>query len=181
MKNSFLIFILFSIPSFAQKPSDSLISGFYNITLKSIFPNTLNNNSSLVNNKVIFLKTESDTTKLIKSFGEYKIKFFTKDDDLYKLLKKPYKKSNGLYVYDISYKITGKDSVDVIINGRTLTLLNRRSFYLSLWCRGGFGYVPEGRFVYSNQDKNWNFFSREFILAEKEKIREIKRKKSNSP
>ena len=164
--------LLILIPSilFGQKRNDSLIAKLYNITLTEYFSDTITYGQES-KHKFTLIKTEIDKTKLIQNVGNKKFMFFENDNDLYEIVNRPYKSNRNRAVYSLSHKNISNDTIDVNISGRTLENITRRRLYLSLWCGGTMGYIPDARFIYDFDKKDWTFISREEITKQKEESR----------
>ncbi len=177
-KKFILIFIL-SFPNISsgQVPNDSLLSAFYNETIKDFFLKSSERNRKKQDKfKWKLIQTNIDSTNLIKSHGKDKFKYYNKRN-VHKVLSRPYKRNIGRDIYKIRYKSFGEDTIDILIVTWTIEKISKKNISFHGGCGGDMGYIPEGRFVFNKVTKSWIFYSYEDIveqkLKEEERIEEL--------
>ena len=173
MKTRLLIIFSFFLPtiSFGQHLNDSLLATFYNKTLSYYFSDSTNNYDQNVFSSIL-LKTEFDSSKLVKYIGPKKLTYFNSNSSEYSVLDRPLKKNKGRRIFSITHKFFGQDTVDIDIGGWILEEVSRKKLNLAAWCGGTIGYIPTGRFVYNRTSGNWLFItSKEIIVQKKEQYK----------
>jgi hypothetical protein len=160
MRVRITILWLIALPniSFGQIVNDSLLATFYNKTLSCFFPDSITHKDQLRFGNVL-VKTDFDAKYLIKTTGKINLKYFNDPTPVHAVLKKPHKKNKGRSVYWIKHKTIGTDTIDVNIGGWTVLKYQHRHLHLAAWCGGDMGYIPEGRFIFDKEKRNWRFQS----------------------
>ena len=168
MNTKLLILLLFILPaiSFGQNLNDSLLVVFYNITLTDYFSDSFPHPDQKKFG-CLLIKTDFQTTKLIKSRGPNKFKYVNDYTHQNKVLVWPYRRNIGRSLYWINHKIIGADTLDVNIGGWTIEKVSRKKINLAAWCGGTMGYIPDGRFIYDKYSDKWTFTTSIEIIEEK--------------
>jgi hypothetical protein len=168
MKNRHIATFLLLLPtiSFGQNLNDSLLVTFYNKTLTYYFSDSITHPDQKKFG-CLLVKTDFQTTRLLKSRGSNKFKYFNDSTQKNRVLVWPYRRNNGRSIYWINHKFLGIDTLDVNIGGWTLEKAKRRNLYFAAWDGGTMGYIPDGRFIYDKTIRSWLFTSNEEIVTQK--------------
>lgn len=170
-----LFFLLIrSTDSFGQQINDSLLASFYTRTLNFYFQQPLGEGFNEKNRNFIIITVELKSDNLPDTIGAFKLKYFNDSTSIYSILHWPYKRHAGRSIYFIKHKIISTDTVDVNIGGWTIEAISRKGYGRGIWCRGGMGNIPEGRFIFSSESNQWLFQSgKELRELEIEREKEI--------
>ena len=168
MKIRLLIVFMIILPtiSFGQNLNDSLLATFYNKTLTYYFSDSITHPDQKKFG-CLLIKTDFQTTRLIKSRGPNKFKYFNDSTQENKVIVWPYRRNNGRSIYWINHKLFGTDTLDVNIGGWTLERAKRKMLYFAAWDGGTMGYIPDGRFIFDKTSGSWLFTTYEEIVAQK--------------
>ena len=148
-----IIALSFSITALGQTINDSLLAVFYNKVLDSSFRRDgINCGNSPSNNYIV--RTDFDTTRLIKRIGWDRFTYYNAEESLRGLLSKPWEKNNGKIIYWIRPLVYNQDSVDFDILHATLDKVTDKTI-LSPWCCGGDLPRLVTRFIYNRETKVW--------------------------
>lgn len=157
-----LLIVLFPTFLSAQNINDSLLTTFYNKTIAHYFSETSLGDRTKFD--YILLRTNFDTTGLIKYSGLNKFKYFDSLTAIHSMLDKPFKSNNGRSIYWVDHKIIQQDTVDINIGGWTIENVSRKRITIGAWCGGAMGYIPKGRFIFDKAKNTWTFVSGQAII-----------------
>jgi hypothetical protein len=160
------LIIFFPSISFGQKINDSLLASLYNKTLTYYFSETgiLKGQSKFM---YVLVKTDFDTSKLIKRVGANRFRFYSSKTTEQSVLDEPLMNNKGRNIYSIYHQAYKKDSIDMNIGGWTIESISKKSISLAAWCGGTLGYIPDARFIYSKTNNAWIFKSDKELMNTK--------------
>lgn len=120
-----------------------------------------------------YILSDSIPNGIQTDYGKFKIHVIDYEQ-AYPLIKK-----NIIYsLYKANCKHISRDTVDIVIGGwsvdfeRILRIqkidgkkkLITQNYNFVAWCGGTFGYIPQGRFIYSIELDKWNFISEKALI-----------------
>src|ERR1700749_4307987 len=158
MRKAAVFILLFcSVSYFSQTINDSLITACINKTISYTFKDTIF--KKLTKRKPpIIIATDLDTLHLLKEVDDKQVLYITARYKKYKKLLKT-KDEDGQSVYTLSYEIyKSRDTIDVVI-GESKILFKKKMIYVAHSCGGTAGYIPNGRFVFNGENKQWRCYS----------------------
>jgi len=170
-------FLFGSIRSFSQQLSDSLIIEFLNKTFCDYFVSIDSGNHDF------YILNDSIPNGLMTEYKDFEL-YFVDYDQALSLIRKDKVSS----LYKVRLNQISIDTVDIVIGGWTVDFkrvfrchkiegkgkLVLDSYNFAIWCGGTFGYIPQGRFVFSPELDTWGYISQTEFIDDKFKKYNIK-------
>ena len=147
--------------------NDSLIAGFYNSTLINYF--TFYADRDEMKFGSIIIRTNADTSLLLKQVGNNRFKFSDSQSSIKSQLTKPIWKNKARNIYSIDHTYLSNDTIDVNVGHWIVEKASNRYLNLGAICGGTMGYIPDGRFIYNSTNNTWEFLSKQDVLRQKVK------------
>ncbi len=173
-----ILILFFSFPTFSQdnwSMSQDSLRSFYNKTIINTLTDSLDK-KECEKYGFILIKTDFDTTGLVKTFGDITFRYFSSKTPLQNVLDKPYKKHVDQTIYVVNHILFNRDSVDVNMGRQKIGRVDKKTSLIRSECAGAMGYFPTGRFVYNKSSNNWAFIPGSVFVN---RAIEYSRKKTN--
>jgi hypothetical protein len=149
-----------------QQLTDSLLTTFYNKTLTLYFSDTTSRKEDM-KYSCMLVETNFDITRLVKTVGTKRLRYYNNKTSVIPLLDRPLKKNIGRGIYWVSHDTIAQDTIEINMGGWTIGNVKKKSIALGIWCGGTMGHIAAGRFVYDRSNQNWTFISGHQILQAK--------------
>ena len=117
----------------------------------------------------LLVMTDFQTTRLIKSRGPNKFKYFKDNKKTNRVLAWPYSRNDGRSIFLINHRINGTDTIDVNIGYWKIEEAKRNWLVFNVLDVSGIDYIPDGRFIIDKTTGGWLFITHEEMIAQKNK------------
>ena len=164
IKAAFIFFItlLISCSGKSQVIDKSLLLSFY---IKHINYTYSDSFLEQQQKKYNFILVLNDLKNEIKIKDGEKIFFFIPDTcHLVNFMVNPFKKNVGRIILKIKHSLISQDTIDIYDSNINVNEAIKRKGK-RIWnisnnsCKGGCGYIADGRFIYSNEEKKWIYYT----------------------